>query len=66
MQQGITTNKKFYTTEEVAQIVGLSVGRVRELAVAGDITGYKPFGARRWRFSKQSVADYMGCTKEEI
>lgn len=50
----------FYTTEDVAKIIGLSAGRVRELAQAGIIKALRPEGSRRWRFTKQAVADYMG------
>ena len=58
--------RKFYTTEEVAQIVGVSVVRMRELALAGNIKAFKPYGARRWRFTKQAVADYLGCDIKEF
>ena len=50
----------FLTTEQVAKIVGLSAGRVRELAQAQVIKALRPEGSRRWRFTKQAVADYMG------
>lgn len=63
MQEAI---RKFYTTEEVAKIVGISVSHLRELALAGNIKAFKPYGARRWRFTKQAVADYLGCDIKEF
>lgn len=56
----------FLTTEEVAQMIGVKPARVRELALSGNIRALRPEGARRWRFTKQAVADYMGVKKEEI
>ena len=62
--QGII--KKFYNTEEVAAMLGVSVQRLRVLALAGNIKAYRPEGARRWRFSKKSIAQYLGCAEEEL
>jgi len=59
-------NSNFLTVEEVAKIIGLSCERVREIAAAKDLIGFKPQGGRRWRFTKQAVADYMGCKVEEL
>ena len=56
----------FLTTEQVAQILGVRVERVRTLALAGSIKAYKPVGGRRYRFSKRAVAEYIGCPEEEI
>ena len=59
-------NSNFLTVEEVSKIIGLSCERVREKAAAGDLVGLKPKGARRWHFTRQSVANYMGCTPEDL
>lgn len=56
----------FLTTEEVAQMIGVKPARVRELALSGNIRALRPEGARRWRFTKQEVANYMGCKVEEL
>lgn len=56
----------FLTTEQVADILGVKVARVRELALAKSIDALRPEGARRWRFTKQAVAKYMGCKVEDI
>ncbi len=59
-------NNNFLTVEQVAKMVGLSCERVREVAASGDLIGFKPQGARRWRFTKQEVANYMGCKVEDL
>lgn len=59
-------NNNFLTVEQVAQITGLSCERVREIAAAKDLIGFKPQGGRRWRFTKQEVAKYMGCKVEDV
>lgn len=56
----------FLTTEEVAQMIGVKPARVRKLALSGNIRALRPEGARRWRFTRQAVADYMGVKKEDI
>ena len=56
----------FLTTEQVAAIIGVKADRVRELALAGIIKALRPEGSRRWRFTRQAVADYMGVKKEDI
>lgn len=56
----------FLTTEQVADILGVKVARVRELALSGDIDALRPEGARRWRFTKKAIAKYMGCDVEDL
>lgn len=52
--------------KEVAKIIGLSEERVREIAAAGNIKASKPVGSRRWIFTAQAVADYMGVKVNEL
>lgn len=51
---------KFLTTREVAKYIGLSEGRVRELAQAGNIKALRPLGRKGWMFPPNAVAEYLG------
>ena len=57
---------KFLKVKEVAQLIGISEERVREIAAAGNIRASKPVGSNRWVFTPQAVADYMGVKVNEL
>lgn len=54
------------TTEDVAQLLGVKVRRVQELAAAGRIPSYRPKGHRKWIFFKKDVASYIGIPSESL
>ena len=45
------------TADEVAELLGIGVRKVRELASTGDIPGHQ-FG-RQWRFSRQAILNIL-------
>ncbi len=55
-----------YTTDDVAELLGLSRRRVQELAMAKIIPSIRPKGRRKWLFLKSVVARYMGISEDEI
>ena len=53
-----------FSTEQLAEYLDLSVYTIRRLARDGDIPAIKV--ARRWRFKKQLIDEWlgMGCWKD--
>lgn len=55
----ITNFNNYLSAKQVAEIVGLSVGRLREIARAGEIKFYRPQGRRKMLFSRDDVETYI-------
>ena len=55
---------EFMSSAQVAQVLGLSLRRVQELAAAGIIRSHRPKGLRKFIFVKKDVAQYIGMPEE--
>lgn len=51
-------NKKFYTTKEVAEKLGIGVNRVSQLRNENKIKAEK-LGPKKFIFSEQNIIDYL-------
>lgn len=52
---------KAYNTKQVAKILGLSVGRVRDLCRRGDLKAFRTSSKKQahWRITEAALMDFM-------
>ena len=62
----ILTEKTRLTAKQAAEILGLSVGRTREIARANDLVFYRNGKQGKMAILAGKLAKYMGCKVQDL